>query len=74
MALFLQPAWNRVLTLPPQLEKQSGEEMLGGGLASVVEAHIPNLGSRWTNGCTFAEFSKRTTNKYYGAEGYQSRR
>lgn len=70
MALFLQPAWNRVLTLPPQLEKQSGEEMLGEGLASVVKAHIPNLGSRWTNGCTFAEFSKKTTNKYYGAEGY----
>lgn len=74
MAVFLQPAWNRVLTLPHQLEKQSGEGMLGGGLASIVEAHIPNLSSRWTNGCTFAEFSKKTTNKYYGVEGYQSRR
>lgn len=73
MAVFLHPAWNRVLTLPPQLEKQSGEEMLGG-LSSMVEAHIPKLTSRWTNGCTFAEFSKKTTNKYYGAEGCQSRR
>lgn len=72
MAVFLQPAWDRRMTLPLGVPQEQALE--AGGNATNLETHIPQLASRWKDGCTFAELSKETTRQYYGADGYQSRR
>lgn len=72
MAVFLQPAWNRRMCLPPGVPQERALE--AGGIATDLETDIPRLASRWKDGCTFAELSKETTRQYYGTNGYQSRR
>lgn len=72
MAVFLQPAWDRRLCLPPGIPSERALE--AGGIATHLETHIPLLASRWKEGCTFAEFSKETTRQYYGAGAHQTRR
>uniref|UniRef100_A0A7I4CBD6 Isopenicillin N synthase-like Fe(2+) 2OG dioxygenase domain-containing protein n=1 Tax=Physcomitrium patens TaxID=3218 RepID=A0A7I4CBD6_PHYPA len=72
MAVFLQPAWDRSLSIPPGTAQERALE--AGGVATNLETHIPLLASRWKDGCTFAEFSKETTRQYYGADGRQSRK
>lgn len=72
MAVFLQPAWDRRISLPSGVPQERALE--AGGIATNLETHIPLLASRWKDGCTFAELSKETTRQYYGADGYQSRR
>lgn len=72
MAVFLQPAWDRRMSLPPGVPPQRALE--AGGVATNLETRIPLLASRWKEGYTFAELSKETTRQYYGADGHQSRR
>lgn len=72
MAVFLQPAWDRRMSVPPGIPPDRALE--AGGVATHLETHIPLLASRWKEGCTFAELSKETTRQYYGADGHQTRR
>lgn len=72
MAVFLQPAWDKRMSLPPGIPPERALE--AGGIAAHLETHIPLLASRWKEGCTFAELSKETTRQYYGADGHQTRR
>lgn len=43
-------------------------------LINEIQKILPPLMSRWKEGQTFAEFSRETTRKYYGADGMQSSR
>lgn len=72
MAVFLQPAWDKRMSLPPGVPAELALE--AGGIAAHLKTHIPLLASRWKEGCTFAEFSKETTRQYYGADSQQTRR
>lgn len=72
MAVFLQPAWDRRMSLPSGIPPKRALE--AGGISTNLETLIPLLASRWNEGCTFAEFSKETTRQYYGADGHQTRR
>lgn len=77
--VFLQPAWSKKLYLSdypleqlhldePRVEQES--EKLSQKICNIV----PSLSSRLKDGMTFADFSRETTNQYYGSNGLQSNR
>ncbi|VFQ83777.1 unnamed protein product [Cuscuta campestris] len=85
--VFLQPAWNKTFSLSqyplehlhlndqrsrlctkdlPKGEKESDK------LSQMIRSIVPSLSSRLRDGMTFADFSRATTNQYYGSKGLQS--
>lgn len=73
-AVFLQPSWDKALVPPPGFDTsavlQANTDLAAAGF-SCLNKVIPSLSSRWTQGCTFADFARNTTRQYYGAAGRQ---
>eukprot|EP00252_Welwitschia_mirabilis_P022190 TRINITY_DN5939_c0_g1_i2.p1 TRINITY_DN5939_c0_g1~~TRINITY_DN5939_c0_g1_i2.p1 ORF type:complete len:443 (+),score=77.97 TRINITY_DN5939_c0_g1_i2:198-1331(+) len=55
-------------------EVTDGEPRKASEIVQEIENMVPSLVSRWTEGQTFAEFSRMTTSQYYGVKGVQSKR
>nr|GLL33163.1 uncharacterized protein LOC109182845 [Ipomoea trifida] len=87
--VFLQPAWSKKLYLSDYPLKQlSSDDQTCGlctedgpreeqeleKLSQKIRNIVPSLSSRLKDGMTFADFSRETTNQYYGSNGLQSNR
>ncbi|CAN6439652.1 unnamed protein product [Victoria cruziana] len=80
--VFLQPAWNKMLSIPglpiatctQETEPDSIDKVHeeANSLASEIQKMVPPLSARLKEGMTFAEFSRVTTKQYYGGNGLQS--
>ncbi|XAR61172.1 hypothetical protein NMG60_11034801 [Bertholletia excelsa] len=80
--VFLQPAWGKTFSLSDYAVKSFQSDLEGtcigklerGKLAQELHQIVPPLSLRLKDGMTFAEFSRETTQQYYGGSGLQSRR
>ncbi|XP_047320756.1 uncharacterized protein LOC124924806 [Impatiens glandulifera] len=71
--VFLQPGWNQSFSISDEFMKNHHSSNNSIVPCKEIEKIVPPLLSRMKDGMTFAEFSKQTTQQYYGGRsGLQS--